>query len=121
MDGIGGQAGSGVARVGGEQPRLLTFQADTISIDLEVVGSERARRIIGQVLPAQAMDVEVRTGGGVLTVRADAFGRFVAEGLAGGPLSLRCRPEGADRPQVVTEWITVPDRAPSLTAGHLWG
>jgi hypothetical protein len=95
---------------GGGQPRLLTFQADALGIEVEVVAADRVRRIIGQVIPPETMEVEVRSGDRVVTVRADALGRFVAEGVTAGPFSLVCRfPEG-DRPPVVTDWITVSER-----------
>jgi hypothetical protein len=92
---------------GDDQPRLLTFQAGAFSVDVELAGPHQARRIIGQVIPAEQMQIDVRCGAKARTVQADELGRFIAEDLPGGPLSLRCRPSDANRPPVVTEWITV--------------
>jgi hypothetical protein len=49
--------------------------------------------------------VDVR---GVITVEADELGRFSADALPSGQLSLRCRlGTNADRPQVTTGWVTL--------------
>ncbi len=92
---------------GADQPRLLTFQAGDLSIELEVTGTGAARGIAGRLIPAQPADIEIRYGDRQLTVSADALGRFSVTSPGSGPLSLRCRPAGsAASGQVVTDWIS---------------
>ena len=50
-------------------------------------------RLLGQLVPAQRGQVEIRHGGGTTTVDADDLGRFTASGVQPGPVSLRCRTE----------------------------
>lgn len=85
----------------GSAARMLTFEADELTVEIEV---ERGR-LIGQLVPPQPGDVEVRHSGGSLSVRADDLGRFVAEGVPRGPFSLRCRTVGAIA--IVTDWIVL--------------
>ena len=50
--------------------------------------------------------MKVRHPGGCTTVKADAVGRFAAEGVPPGPVSLRCEPaEGGAGPVVETDWF----------------
>src|SRR6266496_2920401 len=44
---------------GADQPRLLTFQAGDLSIELEVTGTGAARGIAGRLIPAQPADSEI--------------------------------------------------------------
>jgi hypothetical protein len=98
---------------GGAEPRLLTFHAADLTIELEVrppvrdhpqaAGAEH--QLVGQLLPPVPARVEVRHPAGVITVEADELGRFAAERIATGPVSLRCQPAGAATAPVVTEWV----------------
>jgi hypothetical protein len=88
-------------RSDGDAARLLTFESPALTVEVEV-GSGR---IIGQLVPPQAGEVEVRHAGGSMTVAADAVGRFVANGVPAGPVSLRCRT--TDAAAVVTDWIVL--------------
>jgi hypothetical protein len=92
----------------GEGPRLLTFTAPGLEVEVEVSRDGPRRRLVGQVVPPQAAQIEVNHGDGVETVQADALGRFVAEGVSAGPVRLRCRLDAAPaaRP-VVTQWVTI--------------
>lgn len=90
--------------------RLFTFDADHVSIELEVAGTPRVGglRLVGQIVPPQPGDVIVRHAGGELTVEADELGRFRADGVAAGPTSLRCRlGSGESAHEVVTDWLTL--------------
>jgi hypothetical protein len=92
-------------------PRALTFEAGdlTIEVEADVVDEAGAMCLVGQLLPPQAADVAVRHGDEVIAVRADERGRFVAHGVARGPVSLRCRLDdqtGTSR-LVETAWLTV--------------
>jgi hypothetical protein len=89
-----------------EGPRLLTFAAPGLSIEVEVSPIGPRRQLVGQLVPAQPARIDVRHAGGVTTVRADQLGRFGADAISAGPVSLRCHL--GDSPSslpVVTEWI----------------
>ncbi|MFI1164407.1 hypothetical protein ACH4UM_12460 [Streptomyces sp. NPDC020801] len=80
-------------------PRMLTFQAGELTVDVEVTGAG----LMGQVLPPQAARIEVLNGprqGAALT--ADDLGRFTGEAPPAGPFALRLRTGGE---VVVTEWL----------------
>jgi len=90
----------------GEGPRLLTFAAPGLSIEVEVSPVGSRRQLVGQLVPAQPARIDVRHAGGVTTVRADQLGRFDAAAISAGPVSLRCRlGDAPSSPPVVTEWI----------------
>jgi hypothetical protein len=93
---------------GRQQERLLSFRASGLTIEVEVTVVGPARRLIGQLVPPQTAEVEVRHQDEVVTLGTDEFGRFIADRMPGGPVSLRCGPAGGqDRPAVVTEWIPI--------------
>jgi hypothetical protein len=80
-----------------EGPRMLSFEASELSVELEVtaVGAQPAR-------------VEVRSRAGRSLVQADELGRFRIEEVAAGPSSLRCHLTGPHgTAPVVTDWITL--------------
>lgn len=88
-------------RSGTDAARMLTFEAEDLTVEIEV---ERGR-LIGQLVPPQRGDVEVRHATGSMTVQADEVGRFVAEPVPRGPFSLRCRTASATA--IVTDWIVL--------------
>jgi hypothetical protein len=100
---------------GGDEPRLLTFHAADLTIELEVLpaGAEHVlaagveHRLIGQLLPPGSARVQVRHPEGVLEVEADELGRFAAERVSAGPVSLRCQQTGSGAAPVVTEWVPI--------------
>jgi hypothetical protein len=92
---------------GSGQPRMLTFQASDLSIELELSGYEPERRIAGRLVPAQPAEVEIRHGALQRTVTTDDFGSFNIISPGSGPVSIRCRRAGSTASwQVVTEWIS---------------
>lgn len=95
-----GAAPAGVR--GGVAPALLSFEAGEFGIEVEVIGNQDERRLLGQVVPAGAGEVEVRHAGGRVVAAVDDLGRFSAAGVAAGPVSLRCRL--GDR-VVETDWF----------------
>lgn len=88
--------------------RLVTFQAEVLAVDLEVAPTGNTCTCTGQIVPARQGHVLVRHGGGEVEVEADEIGRFRAEHVARGPVSLRITVgEGADRHVVDTSWLTI--------------
>jgi hypothetical protein len=99
---------------GGEGERLLSFQASSLTIEIEVTAAGAARRLIGQLVPPQRADVEIRRQDEVVTIATDELGRFIADSLPAGPVSLRCVPAagapgaaGQIKPPVVTDWVPI--------------
>lgn len=81
-----------VTRAGAGQPRVLTFAADAVTIEVEVDENRAGRRLVGQVEPAGPARLELRTTAGTVEGRADELGRFVLA-LPPAPerISLVCR------------------------------
>ena len=107
FDSAGAQAAAAVR--GAEPPRLLTFEAAELSIELELTGTAAEREITGRLIPAQRAGIEIRLGSQRLTATADVLGRFAVTAAGPGPISLRFRLEGPDGQaarQIVTEWVT---------------
>ncbi|HSH23735.1 MAG TPA: hypothetical protein VK975_06720 [Acidimicrobiales bacterium] len=92
---------AGVRQAGG--PRQLTFEAPGLIVEVEMVDGDGGR-MVGQLVPPGPGVVEVRHPEGSVTVAADRLGRFTVEPLPSGPVSLRCRPDGAQA--VDTDWVT---------------
>jgi hypothetical protein len=103
----GPQADASAVR-GAPEWRQLSFRASGLTIELEITGSGDHRRLMGQLIPRQSAVVEIRHADGVITVEADALGRFSADGVPVGQISLRCRlGNETDQSPVVTGWITL--------------
>lgn len=84
-----------------DPPRMLTFDADGVSVDVELT----AEGLIGQVLPPQPARIEMLSGPREpARLTADDLGRFTAEAPPAGPFALRLRTGGE---VVVTEWLRV--------------
>lgn len=75
------------------QPRILTFEAPGLTIEVEVDTGRSARRMLGQLVPGQAAELELRSGGEVVTTgTADQLGRFTLPlPVSRQRVSLRCR------------------------------
>jgi hypothetical protein len=86
---------------GTAQPRLLTFSAGHLTVEVEVHEQRQGRRLVGQVVPPAAGRLEVRHPGGQVDAAVDDLGRFVADGVPAGPVSLRCHTAGGI---VDTDW-----------------
>ena len=82
------------------------FRASGLTIELEITGGGDYRRLMGQLIPRQSAVVDIRHGQGVTTVEADTLGRFSAEDIPSGQISLRCR-LGSDQAPIVTGWISL--------------
>jgi hypothetical protein len=102
------QAGASAVR-GTPEWRQLSFRASGLTIELEITGGGGDyRRLLGQLIPRQAAVVEIRHAEGMTAVDADVLGRFSAEIVPLGQISLRCR-LGAETDQspVMTGWIVI--------------
>jgi hypothetical protein len=75
------------------QPRILTFEAGGLTIEVEVDATPSGRRLLGQLVPAQAAELELLGDGEVLAAASvDAMGRFsVALPRQRCRVTLRCR------------------------------
>jgi hypothetical protein len=91
--------------VAGVERRRVVFPASGLVIEIEVSGSGESRRVAGRLIPAQAGVVEIR---GVVTAEADARGRFAAEVVPAGQVSVRCR-LGTEESgvRVATGWVVL--------------
>lgn len=94
----------------GAAPRLAVFDAAGLSVEIEIEIEPGARagswRLIGQLIPPAPARIQVRRQRAEpVWVDADDRGRFTADHLPGGPLSLMCIRDG--RPGAVTEWIGI--------------
>ena len=70
--------------------REVSFRTSGLSIQLEISGTAHSRRLAGQLIPRQSAVVDIRHSTGMVTVEADALGRFSAEAIPPGAVSLRC-------------------------------
>jgi hypothetical protein len=86
--------------------RMLTFAVGDLTLDLEVEGSGRERRLIGELAPAQRAVIVIGHAEGTTEVETDDDGRFRTEGIPAGPVSLSVR-LAAGGATVQTEWIMV--------------
>ncbi|MDX6431451.1 MAG: hypothetical protein QOE54_3817 [Streptosporangiaceae bacterium] len=82
----------------GDPSRLLTFTGPTMTVEVEVVGG----RLIGRLIPARTVQIDVRGTGDGSTVITDELGRFTAPLPGTGAFSLRCRL----KPELVTDWVS---------------
>ncbi|PZT71084.1 hypothetical protein DN402_01795 [Streptomyces sp. SW4] len=82
-----------------DPPRMLTFTAGEVTIDVEV----GADGLIGQLLPPGPARIEVLSGPQATgSLHADDLGRFTGQAPQAGPFALRLL-TGGD--VVVTEWL----------------
>jgi hypothetical protein len=86
----------------GSGDRQLTFEADRLSLEVDVV--DGGRRVVGQVVPPQRGEVELEGPHTRSSAAADDHGQF-ALSVWNGPARLRFRP--AAGPAVVTDWVTL--------------
>lgn len=101
-------AQAGVRGDGG--PRLVTFGAGSgeqsryveVEVGVEPAGT---LRLVGIVVPSGPDEIEVRSPERSFRVPVDLLGRFWAEGVPAGPLSLVLYYPGQQA--VPTDWVTV--------------
>ncbi|MFI2411233.1 hypothetical protein [Streptomyces sp. NPDC018947] len=82
-----------------DPPRMLTFRADEVIVDVEVTSDG----LFGQVLPPGPAGIEVLSGPRAhARLTADDMGRFTGDAPPSGPFALRLRTGGE---VLVTEWL----------------
>jgi hypothetical protein len=98
---------------GGSGPRTLTFQARELEIEVEIEPEPQdagtTLRLAGQLVPPQSAQIAIGTRLGLVLTRADERGRFVARGISGGRVRLRCwldcAPDGGRLAE--TAWLEI--------------
>lgn len=89
-------------------PRLLTFDMGETAVEFEVSAQGAQRRLVGQLVPMQPARIEIRHAEGVTAVETDEHGRFAADGIPAGPVSLRCRLGDGEHGRVLhTDWSAI--------------
>lgn len=87
-----------------DQPRILTFEADGLAIDVEVDAGPTGRRLVGQLVPAQVVELELLGQDSAVSAVSDALGRFVVA-LPGARSRLGLRIRLADGRTVGSNWL----------------
>ena len=87
---------------GTDTPTLLAFESAHLAVEIEVRQTAGGRLVVGQIVPPQVVQVEVRHRGGTISVTADEAGRFTAAPIAAGPASVRCT---AGDQVIETDWF----------------
>jgi hypothetical protein len=104
-------SGLATARSGvrsGTAPRLAVFDTGDLSLEIEIEPGTRAGtwRLVGQLTPPSPARIQIRQQRAEpVWVDADDLGRFAADHLPGGSLSLMCLRDGMRA--AVTEWIAI--------------
>lgn len=95
-----------LARVRGPgAERRLRFRSPEGIVQMSVI--DGGRRLVGRLEPRLASSVTLRHPAGSASAPVDGLGQFFFEALPRGSVSLSCVPEGAGRPGVETEWVTL--------------
>jgi hypothetical protein len=94
---------SGV-RSKGESTRQLTFEGESLAIEVEIASSPRS--LTCQLVPAQPAELEIRHQLGTIPLGSDAYGTFHVRHLPEGPVSLRCVPLAMAPGGVSTSWVS---------------
>lgn len=93
-------------RATGRSSRMLTFEAPGIALEVEVSGS-RPRELVCQVVPPQAVTLELLGPGGVRAAAEDDFGTFHFPSVPPGAVKLRCRLRSGGSSPVATSWVQI--------------
>jgi hypothetical protein len=90
-------------RAAGTTARMLTFDGEDLTIELELHAAGAGPAIIGQLVPPGPAQVDVHQVGGGASVQADDLGRFSVDSLGSGPCRLICRRSG--HKPTATPWL----------------
>jgi hypothetical protein len=89
---------------GAADARQMTFRTPGLEIEVEVE-SEHARIVIGQLVPAQPAEIELRQESRTVRAEADTLGRFSFDGITPGAIKLTVVTESGARIQ--TEGLAI--------------
>lgn len=81
--------------------RMISFQAGQWMLDIEY--DDHSGRLMGAISPETAYTVEVHSAGALFSTDSDDVGRFEAEGVTPGPLSLVLYFRGGQN--IKTQWV----------------
>lgn len=90
---------------GDSRSRLLTFDAEHLTVVVEVTDIGARRRLLGQLVPAGPRSIEIRHAQETTVVDTDELGRFAADSVPSGPVSIACT--GEDGRSVITSWVSI--------------
>jgi hypothetical protein len=80
-------------------PRIMTFQADVLSVEIELAHD----KVVGQLIPPTMGEVAMMTVDGIVgRATANAMGCFVLPPPLPGPVRFRCQTEAST---LITEWV----------------
>jgi hypothetical protein len=96
---------TGAVGVRGADTRLLTFEAPSVHVVVEVTEIGDRRKLVGQVIPALSDELRIEHPAGELTVAVDQQGLFSADSVPGGPARMALTVPGGGA--VVTSWVNV--------------
>lgn len=90
-------------------PRLVSFEAAALTVEVEIGETGGSRRLVGQLVPPSEAEIVVRHGNGEISAHADELGRFTVDGVPVGPVSLLVRGASATEIEgtVVTSWVSI--------------
>lgn len=83
--------------------RMISFQVGKWMLDVEF--DNTSGRLIGQISPEASFIVELHTAGALFSVQSDEIGRFDADEIAPGPLSMVLR--FTDGEVIKTQWVVL--------------
>ena len=83
--------------------RMMSFQVGQWMLDIEF--DDLSGRLIGAISPEASYSVELHTPGALFMTESDDVGRFEAEGIRPGPLSLVLR--FSHRSVIKTQWVVL--------------
>ena len=81
--------------------RMISFQAGQWMLDVEY--DESTGRLMGHISPQSPYTVELHTSGALFSVESDEYGRFEADGVSPGPVSMVLR--FGDGTVIKTQWV----------------
>ena len=89
-----------------DTPRLVTFEAGDVQIEVQVATLDDGRRLVGQVVPTRAGMIELHARDRTLEAVVDDLGRFTLDAVPAGPVRLQFRPDGGEA-VIRTDWLIV--------------
>jgi hypothetical protein len=96
---------AGAGSVRGTDTRLLTFEAPSVNVVVEVTEIGDRRKLVGQLIPACSDTLRIEHPAGATTVTVDEQGLFSADALPAGPARVALNTPGGGA--VITSWVTV--------------